>query len=317
MIMSRLYKISLLNLLLFCLFLCVLARPCIAEAEIDVEFVSVNEEAEFNDVCSPYLKDRSEGVGYIALIIDDMGPSKHTPKFIAIKVIKMSLAFLPYGKWVKSQSDIAYKNGHEVMLHMPMQPISDKPIEEFMIVENDTTKQAAQKVENALKGIKHVKGVNNHMGSLVTSNGELISAVLDVVKKHELYFVDSKTTAKSVAEDIAYQKEMDAIGRHIFLDDKDDKQSPYHRLIEASKRAKSRGYAVVIGHPLQSTYQALQEYLSKEIKNIKFVHVSEMIKLRDCLQNFEDENKDFSSDFVLDDLVNTNYKLNDILADIK
>lgn len=323
--MRRAIFSTVVNTIMVCLFLCALVSPCTAHELSNVQFMPVNSQQEIQKIqeineCNAITKARRAGMAYIALIIDDMGPAKLSEKFIALDDVPLTLSFLPYAVGLKTQTQLAHDKGHEIMLHMPMQPFADKPREKYMIMGHDSAETAQKKLDAALAQFPKalVRGVNNHMGSLVTSKAEVINAVLMDIKKRGLFFVDSKTTPRSVAEDVAYGEGIPAIGRDVFLDDVNDKKDAAYRLSKTFEKAKGKGYAVVIGHPLKKTYAAIERFITNRPANLEFVNISQIIKIRDCLNEDKqnDKKKLSSSNIMLDDVEAVSYEVNAILKEL-
>lgn len=221
----------------------------------------------------------------LAVVIDDMGPSRYTRRFIDLPR-HLTLSFLPYAPHLADLTEAAHAGGHEVMLHMPMEPFAKKPREAFMI-SADTEAAAIEKtLAAALSGFTHVVGVNNHMGSKVTSNRAQMDAVMRVLKDRRLFFLNSLTSGRSVAAQAAQDAGLPNVTRDIFLDDQNDKRSPYERLLQAAARARSHGYAVAIGHPVAGTYTDLVRFLKNPAaKDVEIVPVAMVLQKKQCLQS--------------------------------
>ena len=131
-----------------------------------------------------------------------------------------------------------------------------------------------------LKKFKNIRGINNHMGSQFTEDRGRMTYVMDVLKENNLFFLDSKTSAKSVGRNVAREKRVAYAHRHVFLDNENKVEYVNKQLRLAEKIARRNGYVVAIGHPKSATYQALKEWLpGLSEKNIKLVHMSEIVKV--------------------------------------
>lgn len=220
----------------------------------------------------------------MAIVIDDMGPSQYTKRMIELPR-PLTLSFLPYTKNLSALTDAAHARGHEVMLHMPMEPFAKKPREAFMITGGMDDEQITANLEKALSGLTHIAGVNNHMGSKVTSNRTQMDAVMAVLTAHKLFFLDSLTSGRSVAAQAAQDAGLPNLTRDVFLDDQHDVRTPYERLIQTAARAQKHGYAVAIGHPVGPTYGDLARFLeSPASKDVEIVPVGTLLKKKHCMQ---------------------------------
>jgi polysaccharide deacetylase 2 family uncharacterized protein YibQ len=138
--------------------------------------------------------------------------------------------------------------GREVMLHLPMEPVDyprNNPGEKAVLVQN-TDREIAKITESLIRQLPKVKGINNHMGSLATSDERVMSAVLDVIKRNNLYFVDSKTTVHSVALNMAQKKMIPSIARDLFLDAPNPSGKTVMERVDQLKKLKERKNKVVV-----------------------------------------------------------------------
>ncbi len=133
-------------------------------------------------------------------------------------------------------------------------------------------------LEEMLEKFPHIKGVNNHTGSKFTENREKMDAVMEVLKRRGLFFLDSKTTNKSKASDAAKNFDVAYAGRNIFLDNKNELDYILKQLALVEKIAAKNGYAIAIGHPKSETYNALRKWLPDlEDRGFRLVHLSALV----------------------------------------
>ncbi|MCU7967451.1 MAG: divergent polysaccharide deacetylase family protein, partial [gamma proteobacterium symbiont of Bathyaustriella thionipta] len=197
---------------------------------------------------------------YIAIIIDDLGYKfKHDQRAIGLPG-QVTFAFLPHTPHLKALTEIANSRGNDIMLHLPMQAL----METFYLgpgaLTNDMTEQEfKQSVLDSIRSIPHVKGVNNHMGSLITSQNDAMQWLMDELVKTNLYFVDSRTTVKTVAEQTANQYQIKNTRRNVFLDHELNRPAIEFQFNRLIKLAKKNGSAVAIGHPFPETLDVLEE----------------------------------------------------------
>ena len=215
----------------------------------------------------------------IAIVIDDMGISlKRTADIISLKS-PLTSSFLTYGRKLNEQIVAAKTSGHEIMIHVPMEAQNNKDVAPDVL----TTKMSKSEIKNNLKQMlmkfTNIKGINNHMGSKLTEDKERMIAVMEVLKEHNLFFLDSKTSAKSQAEIAAQNVGIAYAHRHVFIDNKNDKQYILGQLQKTENVAHKHGYAIAIGHPKSQTFEALKEWLPNlQQKGIKLIHLSKIIK---------------------------------------
>ena len=215
----------------------------------------------------------------IAIIIDDMGVNRVLSKAVAQLDAPLTLAYLPYAENLKSLTEPAKQSGHELIIHMPMEPMDGK-IDTGPIVVKDGMKRNDVKamMEKAFASFDGYTGINNHMGSRATQDPELMSWVMDELRKKDLFYVDSKTISTSVAADAAKAYGLDYAERDVFLDHEESDAFVMSALEKTEKVALQRGYAIAIGHPKDVTIKGLKEWIpTLKARGFEIVPVSELL----------------------------------------
>jgi len=217
----------------------------------------------------------------VAIIIDDMGYSLKAINDICSLNKPLTISILPYTPLAKEIARIAHQNKLEVMLHLPLESINSpggNQIEGIILSQMDE-EEILKTVEANLDQIPYVTGVNNHMGSKITANRNLMSIVLGPLKERNLFFVDSRTTSKSKAYDIAQTLGIPSAYRHVFLDGGNREGYIKGKMIELFRLAQRRGKAIGICHPTERTLRVLREnFHLVEKYNIEPVFASQLTK---------------------------------------
>jgi polysaccharide deacetylase 2 family uncharacterized protein YibQ len=219
--------------------------------------------------------------GRIALIIDDLG-NQYSHDSEAIKLPgKVACAFLPYAPFTRSLAEQAYAGRKEVMLHLPMQAMNEDPRESGELSLDMTRLQFNRTLQEDLAAVPHVSGINNHKGSLLTRHpGHMAWLMQDMSRHGGLYFVDSRTTASTVARQLATEYRIPSIDRKVFLDNAPTIaaiQTQFRRLLDIARR---EGSALGIGHPHAETLAVLRQELARlDDYNIQLVSVSRLIEI--------------------------------------
>lgn len=222
--------------------------------------------------------------GKLAIIIDDFGTGgrQGVKEMMAINA-RLTFAVIPFEDHSREDAIAAYEKGYEIIVHLPMEPnvgkkswLGSKPI----MAEMDS-EDVRQIVIDAFENIPHAAGANIHMGSKASSHESIISAVLDIIKEKDGYFVDSCTARQPIGKKIADTMGVLCYNRDVFLDGQQPKSFVKKRLAEAANIALKKGYAVAIGHVGieggKVTAEAIKEMLPEfERKNIQLVFVSEL-----------------------------------------
>jgi polysaccharide deacetylase 2 family uncharacterized protein YibQ len=216
----------------------------------------------------------------VAIIIDDCGYSEERCKLFLKLPIPITLSILPmtaHGKQIEADALAA---GKSVMLHLPMEP--DSP--QFnpgagAITTEMTNEQVQAQVEADVNSLPDVPGANNHMGSKATSDPRVMRDVLDVLQKRHMFFIDSVTSGSTLGGSTARELGIPTADRDIFLDNQKD--LPYIRgqIKQLEDVALKRGSAIAIGHPNESTAQALAEAIPQmQSLGITFVTAESLVK---------------------------------------
>jgi polysaccharide deacetylase 2 family uncharacterized protein YibQ len=197
----------------------------------------------------------------VAIVIDDVGLDRPRSKRAWELPGPMTMAFLPYAKDLGEQARAARAKGHELMLHLPMQPNGSNDPGPGALLVSLSDAELRQRTNAALDSFSGFAGVNNHMGSRFTAFKPGMETVLKQMKPRGLMFLDSRTTAQSVGDQTAQELGVPSIVRHVFLDDEENVEAVRRKLAEAEAVARRQGFVVAIGHPHEATLQALQEWL--------------------------------------------------------
>jgi polysaccharide deacetylase 2 family uncharacterized protein YibQ len=219
---------------------------------------------------------------YVALLIDDVGlDRKGTQRAIALRG-PVTLSFMSYASELSEQSAAARAAGHEVMLHLPMEPLDTKrnnPGPNALYVNLDPAELQRRLVWHLDRFSDYV-GVNNHMGSRFTADAARMANVLDEINRRQVFWLDSLSGPNSAGPALARKRGLDAAERDLFLDD-DRSPGIAHELAAMERIARSRGDVIAIGHPHGSTLTALETWIATaQARGFTLVPVSTVLLRR-------------------------------------
>ncbi|WP_274390072.1 divergent polysaccharide deacetylase family protein, partial [Azospirillum doebereinerae] len=201
------------------------------------------------------------GKPVIAIVIDDMGLDRKRSTRMASLPGPLTLSWLPYAHDLPAQARAARANGHELMLHMPMEPsVKADPGPSALLVGLDKG-EVLRRFRGALDSFDGYVGVNNHMGSRFTADREALAPVLAELHRRGLLWLDSRTTPKSAGIGIAQELRMPFAGRDIFLDNTAEVAAIRKQLAQVEQVAKRQGFGIAIGHPHDATIEALASWV--------------------------------------------------------
>lgn len=229
----------------------------------------------------------SAQAGTIALIIDDIGYSYSAGIRAARLDPAVTLSILPDAPEAEKLGQTLYDMGRELMLHLPMEARNRDAAIEPVVLNSRMERLVFQRaVLVALRRLPWVKGVNNHMGSLLTCRKEQMGWLMQVLRALDgMYFVDSRTDRRTVAEQVARRYQLDVARRDVFLDNGDfTRRTVWSELKRLEKLARNKGFALAIGHPHRVTLQVLEEAIPwLRAKGHTIVPVSQYIKAKESL----------------------------------
>jgi uncharacterized protein len=204
--------------------------------------------------------DAGDGVARVAIVIDDVGFEERPILELAGIGLPLTFAILPYQRYSRSLSARLRAAGHEVILHLPMEPraFPRRDPGEGAVDEGMAPGEIETVVLRDIEEVPGVVGVNNHMGSRATADPLVMRAVLGVVRRQGLYFLDSRTTSDTVAYDTARALGVPAVERSVFLDDRREASYIEGQVRELLRKARERGSALAIGHPDPVTVEVLK-----------------------------------------------------------
>jgi polysaccharide deacetylase 2 family uncharacterized protein YibQ len=219
------------------------------------------------------------GGARLAIILDDLGSDRASAEAIFELPYPLTISVLPNHEHSSEIANEARLRGYQVMLHLPMQAVSNEKPEAQELRPDMPAAEVSQLVDQFLRGVPGVVGVNNHQGSKATSDSTLMGELMPVLRDRHLFYIDSRTTATTVAYDTAQNSGVPSAFRNVpFLDDVPEVGAVRKELALALRDAREKGQAIAIGHPHAGTLQALREMLPKaQREGVRLVFASELV----------------------------------------
>jgi hypothetical protein len=224
------------------------------------------------------IKPVTDGIP-VAIIIDDIGyDHKLAEGFLALDV-PLTFSVLPKGPFDHRIIDEAEKKNVEIMLHLPMEPDNYPAVNPGpgALLTSMTPDQLIAQLDADLADIPMAKGVNNHMGSKLTTSSSRMRQIFTILKKRGLFFVDSRTTADTVCRPSAALLHVPFAERDVFLDDHQTPDSIKRQIKVLIKRARRQGYAIAIAHPHPVTLAVLKAMLPELKHKLRLMHASQVV----------------------------------------
>jgi len=214
----------------------------------------------------------------IAIIIDDLGYHRSRGEAIINLPGPVTCAVIPQTPHAPALAKQAHEIGKEVILHMPMETDGYAELDAGGLREGMSQEDFVATIDAAVSRIPQARGLNNHMGGILTADSSAMTQLMESLGEHGLFFVDSRTTPQSVAGNLARQHGLAYAGRDIFLDNERDLVAINDQFNQAIALAKRRGQAIVIGHPYPETIEYLQNVIPLlDSAGIELVPVSRLL----------------------------------------
>lgn len=219
---------------------------------------------------------------YASIIIDDLGNNLDLGNRVIDVPGPLTLAFLPHTDFARTLADRAHQSGKEIMLHLPLQSVRHHTHTPGTLKLHMTHSQFVAQLQSDIASVPHIKGINNHMGSLLTQHpGHMDWLMSSLAEQGGLYFVDSRTTTKSIASLFAQKHNVPSLDRDIFLDPDFRLETIRREFSRFIERALEGDHAIAIAHPHPHTIQFIKAHIAElEEQGIKLVPVSELIAIK-------------------------------------
>lgn len=218
--------------------------------------------------------------GKLAIVIDDFGYQPHNEYQVLAMPTAVSIAVLPNAPHAREMATKAHQQGREVLIHLPMAPLSKQPLEQDTLRPEMSRDEIARIIRDAVGKVPYATGVNNHMGSAMTSNLAGMQNVMQVLKQYPFYFLDSMTIGNSQSRPAAAGTGISVIKRNVFLDDTSNEADIRQQFNRAIALARRNGSAIAIGHPHPHTIRVLQQMLPALPADIVLVRPSMLLNER-------------------------------------
>jgi polysaccharide deacetylase 2 family uncharacterized protein YibQ len=219
----------------------------------------------------------------IAIVIDDLGNGRAEGRRVVALPGPVACSILPHTIDGPDIADWAHAAGKEVLLHLPMESVGEKPLGTGGITLEMTESEIRATVADDISSIPHLVGMNNHEGSLITQHPGDMAWILQTLHGAGAYFyIDSYTSPDSVAYQIAREQQVPAARRNVFLDDvntEDAVREQWKRLLAV---ARKHGFALAIGHPRSATLKVLEAELpGLAAQGVTLVAPSKIVELQE------------------------------------
>jgi len=217
----------------------------------------------------------------VAIILDDLGYNRQIAKRFLEMDAEFTFSILPHTTYTKSIARHALKQGRQVMLHLPMEPLEYPQNDPGpgTLMTHMAPDELIEQLKKNLAAVPGVKGVNNHMGSKMTTDSARMYQVFSVLKQQGLFFIDSRSTAETLGKSSARLFKVPFAERDVFIDHVHKPEFIRKQIKRLIQTAKKNGKAIGILHPSKTTYKILREMLPELKQRVRVVPASEVVEI--------------------------------------
>jgi uncharacterized protein len=232
----------------------------------------------------PRLPYPGEPTKQIAIVIDDFGNNMDGTAEMLNLGIPLTVAVMPFLPSTKQDAELAHAKGHEVILHLPMEPVRGKKswLGPGSITTDLSNDEIRKRVLAAIEDVPYAIGINNHMGSKATADERVMKIVVEICKEKGLMLLDSRTTPKSLVSKLASQMGVPYTENQLFFDDLYTYSHINKQMVKFKKLVQQKETCIAIGHvgpPGKKTAQVIKEAIPSLQKEATFVSISKTMKV--------------------------------------
>jgi uncharacterized protein len=225
-------------------------------------------------IIKPVIK--KNGLPLVAIIIDDIGYHRRNARALASLDTNITFAVLPFSPHGETLAVELHSMGHQIMLHLPMEPVEYPNVDSGpgSLLSDMGPDELLSQLKMNLESIPYVVGVNNHMGSKLTPMSSKMNQIFTILKKRDLFFIDSITSGKTKCASSASLLKIKFGQRDIFIDNIQESEYIMGQMRQLIKKAQKNGSAIGIAHPYAATAETLKKNLSWIKKKVQLVPAS-------------------------------------------
>ncbi|MAR91919.1 MAG: divergent polysaccharide deacetylase family protein [Pseudomonadota bacterium] len=216
----------------------------------------------------------------IAIILDDLGYNRPAGERALQLPGQVTYAIIPFTPYAATMARAAHGGEREVILHLPMASQDpERRLDRGGLTDDMDEAEVRSRVQQALRAVPHIAGLNNHMGSQITADVQIMHWLMQEVQETPLYFIDSMTSSLSVANQSALHYQIPSLKRDVFLDNVQTPEAVDQMFQSLLRIARRRGHAIAIGHPYPTTLAYLEQALPRlQQQGVELVAASELVQ---------------------------------------
>lgn len=203
------------------------------------------------------------GVARVVIIVGGLGISQ-TSTLNAIEQLPpaVTLAFAPYGNSLSRWMQKARKQGHELLLQVPMEPFGyPQSNPGAHTLRSDVS--ADENIANlhwVMSRITNYVGVVNFLGGKFLADQTAMRPILDEIRDRGLLFIDDGSVKNSVSDSLAAAARLPFAKAHIHLDAINERRAIAQRLDELKQQAQRTGMAIGVASAFPESVALIAEF---------------------------------------------------------
>ncbi len=215
----------------------------------------------------------------LVVVVDDVGYHLDRARRLVALPGRITLGMLPFAPHTPEIARHAARHDKEIILHQPMEPMPSPHAraERGTLTLAMSAERFDQQFERALANVPHAVGVNNHTGSLLTQHPAPMHRLMGNIQRRGLFFLDSRTTPRTVAASTAQAWRVPTASRDVFLDHERSPRAIDRAFAKALGVARRKGHAVVIAHPYRMTLDFLEHALASLPEDVRLASLSDIL----------------------------------------
>jgi polysaccharide deacetylase 2 family uncharacterized protein YibQ len=220
----------------------------------------------------------------IAIVVGGIGLSQTgSQKAVATLPSEVTLGFAASGNSLQRWMQEARRDGHEVLLQMPMEAFGDKGSisGEGSLRAKGSTEDNLDVLRGSMGKITNYAGVMNHLGGQFLANEAAVSPILEEIAGRGLLFLDDGSSAQSRAGAVAKANNYPVAFGDVTLDAEVSEAAILARLDDLERIARRNGSAIGVASAFDETIKAVSQWVNEaQRRGIEVVGVASLVSDR-------------------------------------
>jgi polysaccharide deacetylase 2 family uncharacterized protein YibQ len=228
-----------------------------------IPVVAIDGRRPLDHYARPLTDAQKSGKARVAIVVGGLGIGQSiTREAIAKLPAPVTLAFAPYGGQLIRQVERARADGHEVMLHLPMEPFDypDNDPGPQTLVSGRPAIETIDRLHWLMSRFRGYVGVMNFMGARFMSSGDDFRLVARELASRGIGFVDDGSVARVRAAEIVRGEGVPAVAADLVIDANATPEAIDAALARLETIAIEKGAAVGVASAMPVSVERLKRW---------------------------------------------------------